>query len=266
MTEPQARTPATARVPRWPSLLAGASTGLASWLVGVVLGAALGTSDTQPGDAATFELSALLGGVWLALAPVVALLAGGYVGARVAGPATRWTGALHGVVVWSVAALVGLGLLGAIGGGAAADAVATMRERADADFEVDAAEAVHAVNVRRSQAGLVPLGTEAVRDASRDTARAAAREGRLDRPQLVARLQELARLDEADALLVAAGIDRQHEAALTRVRAEALATAQRSSSILWTLFFVLVGGLVAAMIGGAAATRPPHARPHGAAG
>src|SRR5258707_1378012 len=52
--------------------------------------------------------------IWSLIVPIVALLIGGIVAARTAGIVTRPTGAIHGLVLWSLVTLSSIAMMGFI--------------------------------------------------------------------------------------------------------------------------------------------------------
>ena len=95
-----------------------------SWAIAVqvllsLLGAGigLGTVDATAGTTPNASTLGIGAGLWWVISSVVALGAGGYVAAWLAGIELRFDGVLHGLVTWGIATLVTLYLLtSAIGG------------------------------------------------------------------------------------------------------------------------------------------------------
>jgi hypothetical protein len=97
----------------WGAALAGAAIMLAIQLLLSTLGIGVGLGMINPGQGDTPGASTLGigGGVWWAVSYFIALFAGGYVAARLAGRLLPWDGALHGLLTWAVTLLVTFYLL-----------------------------------------------------------------------------------------------------------------------------------------------------------
>jgi hypothetical protein len=107
----------------WGALFAGAIAALGVWVLLYSLGLALGLSTVDPNDTDTVRRTGIFTGLWGLVAPLVALFIGGLVAGRSAGPLRRGSGALHGLIVWSLTALGGLVLVANMFGGALGSAV-----------------------------------------------------------------------------------------------------------------------------------------------
>jgi hypothetical protein len=92
---------------RWGAIFGGAIAALAMWLLLYALGLALGLSTIDPNRPDTVRSSGLFTGIWGLVTPLVALFVGGLVASRGAGTIDRASGALHGLVVWSFATVLG---------------------------------------------------------------------------------------------------------------------------------------------------------------
>jgi hypothetical protein len=92
---------------RWGAIFGGAFAALAIWLLLYALGLALGLSTIDPDRPYTLQRTGLFTGIWGLATPLVALFIGGLVASRGAGVVDRGGGALHGLVVWSFATVLG---------------------------------------------------------------------------------------------------------------------------------------------------------------
>ena len=108
----------------WAAIFAGVIVVVAVQLLLSLLGAGVGfgTVDTNAGSTPTAGSLGIGAGIWWVISSCLALFAGGYVTAWLAGIETRFDGMLHGVVTWGIATLLTLWLLtsaigGVIGGG-----------------------------------------------------------------------------------------------------------------------------------------------------
>jgi hypothetical protein len=112
------QSPSVKRV-SWSAILAGVTVAVAVQLVLSLLGAGIGFGLVAPGfadipGASSFGMGA---GVWWLLSTMIALVAGGYTAAWLAGNTLRFDGMLHGLVTWGVTLLLTFYLLTtAIGG------------------------------------------------------------------------------------------------------------------------------------------------------
>jgi hypothetical protein len=124
--------PAAVEIKRlsWGAVIAGAAVAIAVQILFAALGLGLGASAIDPsGHGASAGTLGVAGGIWGAVALLVSLFAGGAVAAHLSGRAPRVDGALHGLVVWAAALVVGLALLGSAVGsaiGMAGDAAAAI--------------------------------------------------------------------------------------------------------------------------------------------
>jgi len=107
----------------WAAIVGGVILVVAVQLLLSLLGAGfgLGTVDTNAGSTPTATTLGIGAGLWWVISSCVALGAGGFVAAWLAGIEIRFDGVLHGLVTWGIATLLTLWLLtsaiGAIIGG-----------------------------------------------------------------------------------------------------------------------------------------------------
>ncbi len=108
----------------WAALFGGAVVVVAVQLLLSLLGAGigLGTVDTNAGNTPSASSLGMGAGLWWVISSCIALFAGGYVSAWLAGVEIRTDGVLHGIVTWGIASLLTFWLLtsaigGVIGGG-----------------------------------------------------------------------------------------------------------------------------------------------------
>ena len=108
----------------WAAIFGGVILVVAVQLLLSLLGAGfgLGTVDTNAGSTPTATTLGIGAGLWWVISSCVALGAGGFVAAWLAGIEIRFDGVLHGLVTWGIATLLTLWLLtsaigGIIGGG-----------------------------------------------------------------------------------------------------------------------------------------------------
>lgn len=94
---------------RWSSVLAGLFTALATMIVLVVLGIAIGLSSFDAQNLDNFGIGA---GIYGAVSAMIAFLFGGFISARTAAVAGSGNGILNGAMVWLVAIPLIVNLLG----------------------------------------------------------------------------------------------------------------------------------------------------------
>lgn len=115
--------PVTRRRASWGAIFGGLVVALALQLLFTTLaaGIGLGTVNTNGGTTPDLGSLGMSAGVWWVVSSMIALAFGGYVAARLAGLASRWDGALHGLIIWGTATLLVFYLLtsavsGVVGG------------------------------------------------------------------------------------------------------------------------------------------------------
>lgn len=142
----------------WGAIVAGVVIAMVLQLVLSLLGAGLGLSTVDPlryssPDPATFGVAA---GVWWVASSALALFAGGWVAAHLAGAPDKTDASLHGLLTWGLATIVtaflvtsligavlggGSKLLGSAatagGAGASAPAAEAARRQAPSDLSID---------------------------------------------------------------------------------------------------------------------------------
>lgn len=108
----------------WAAIFGGVILALAVQLVLSLLGAGigLGTVSTNAGDTPSASSLGIGAGIWWVISSCLAIAAGGYVAAWLAGIEIRFDGVLHGLITWGITTLVTFWLLtsaigGIIGGG-----------------------------------------------------------------------------------------------------------------------------------------------------
>lgn len=237
---------------RWGAVLAGTVAALGLWILLYSLGVALGLSSVEPGDDGSFKTSGVMAGVWGLVAPLIALFVGGLVAGRVAGPATKLTGALHGLVMWGITAIGGVWAMGMVVGAVATGAVdlsKTAMANLDDGFMLNATDAVLAPNERLAAAGAPLINANDVRAATQDVLRDAMRAGRLDKDMLATSLAQQTGMTRADAQLAAGRIQAQFDASLRRAKLATQNAAETTGHVFWGIFGALLAGLLASMGG-----------------
>ncbi|HVH45603.1 MAG TPA: hypothetical protein VM925_24785 [Labilithrix sp.] len=248
----------------WGAVLGGLATTIGVWLLLTVLGLAINLSAVDPSDSA--ERLSHLGiatGIWSLVVWIVAIFAGATVAAYTAGVFDRPRGAMHGVVLWSLATLLSIFLLGGairtvIGGAlATAESAVTGAAGVGQFMELDTAALVAPLNERLRMEGKPPVTPDQIQAALRTVTVNAVREGRLDKDLVIQALTERTSLSHADAIMLADDIEswfNTHAAVADDVRRSVLSAADSTGKALWWVFLAMTLGLGAAIIGATVGT------------
>lgn len=239
---------------RWGAILAGTVAALGLWILLYALGAALGLSAVDPGDDGSVDTAGTVTGIWGFVAPLVALFVGGLVAARVAGPATRGSGMLHGLVLWGLTAVGGVVAVASVASmvvaGAADVSKAAVREVAEGAYQLDATDALGPVNAKLREQGKPVITADQARAATQDVVRDAVANGRVDRELVISALAQNTNLTRAESEDVASRIQAQYVRMSERAKLRAQEAADATGEVFLGLFAALAAGLIAAMAGG----------------
>jgi len=93
---------------RWSAVFAGVVVAVALWSLLQMLGMGVGLSSIDVDDAGSIRHVRIGNGVWSMLAPLIALAIGGLLAGKLASTFETRVGALHGLVVGALAAVIGL--------------------------------------------------------------------------------------------------------------------------------------------------------------
>ncbi|MBX3208190.1 MAG: hypothetical protein KF764_24295 [Labilithrix sp.] len=247
----------------WGGVIGGLLVAAAVWIGLTVLGLAVNLSAIEPSDpAASLKGIGVAAGIWSLVVWVVALFAGAAVASHTAGIIERPHGALHGIVLWSLATVLGIvvvvGTLGTVVRGAVATAESTVAAANAASsgpgqllgLDVDAL--IQPLNDRLRSEGKPAVTASQVEGALRDVTVNAVQQGHLDRDVVIRALTEKASLAHADAEDLANQIDTwfdAHAEIARDVRGAVLSAATSTGAALWWVFFALALGLGASLIG-----------------
>jgi hypothetical protein len=242
---------------RWGAIFGGAFVALAIWFLLYVFGLAVGLISVD-GETGRFHFPGLFIGIWAVISPIVALLVGGWVAARTAGPQDRVSGSLHGVVLWGFTTVLGVFAIwmlvssiisGAMGLG---QAVAGAIGHADGQMmNVQSQQLLEPINKRLTEAGQKPLTPEQLQATMKDVANRAAREGTVNRQMIEDALVANTGLQRQDVQQIAADIEQQVQQGLKEAQATAAKAAEQAGRAMWGLFFILLLSLIAAIVGAA---------------
>jgi hypothetical protein len=268
----------------WSSIIAGLVVALGAWVLLSVLGLALGLSQADPNDPTTLRSAGMITGIWSVIVPIVALLLGGLVAARTAGIVTRPTGAIHGVVLWSLMMVASIALVGfvvkgvvntAIGAGTGLANAAGVSATGGAQdlgqaLGLDSQELLATTNDRLRSEGRPPVSQRELDATLKDIGGTAMREGGVDHATVVTAVTRNTRLQQADADDLANQIELQVNQQTSQlgqnVRTGAARVADTTGHAMWWVFLGMVLGLGAAVLGSTlgvsrrqrlAATLPP---------
>jgi hypothetical protein len=246
----------------WGAVFGGAVAALALWAMLYALGLALGLSALDPDNPGSLRSSGIFTGIWGLVAPLVALFVGGMIAGAAARVTSKTGGVVHGVVMWGLTTVVGAwGVVAvlttvvqgvaSVGGAAVTASAGAMTQGANlaTGFGIDADAVLQPVNERLSAAGKPAITAQQLEAAARETVQRAAREGRLDRDQLVQSIANSTSLSREDAEQIATGVEAQVTQASQRVQQQALEAAEQTGTAMWGVFGALLLGLLAAIVG-----------------
>lgn len=264
MIEPRSRV-------SWGALFAGTILTLGLWMLLMVLGVALGLTAIDPNDRSIAGQS-IFTGIWALVAPLVALFFGSWATARLAGSQLRWSGALHGAIVWALSSLVGFWVI-ASAVGAAASGVASLGGRAVSSaaqgagnisleqLGVSGNDLIGPINERLRAEGKAQVTAPQMEAAAKDALGTAVRQGRFDRQLFVGSLSRNTDLSRQDSEEIATRLENawnervdQAGGMLQGAQEKALAAADQTGKALWWVFGMMLLGLVSSVLGGLAGT------------
>jgi hypothetical protein len=264
----------------WPAIFAGVIVVVAVQLLLSLLGAGigLGTVDTNAGSTPAASSLGIGAGIWWVVSSCLALFAGGYVTAWLAGIETSFDGMLHGLVTWGIATLLTLWLLtsaigGLIGGGfSALSGIMTATGSGVSQMAKPIAQATGLspdMIQQQAQAFLQPTNTDPAtmspQDAQKEigTNLVTYARGGSDAPQAKERIINIIAAQRKIGHDDAAKQFNDAQAKLTQTRDQAVQTAKdaadasaaAASKTAFAGFGVLLLGLIAGVIGGSLAVQ-----------
>jgi hypothetical protein len=188
VTDTVVRRAALLRRVSWGGILAGTGIALAMQLLFSTLGAGIGLAVIDPADST--RAMAIGAGIWWLVTGLVSLFIGGMVAGRLAGFPQRVEAALHGVMVWSLTAIIGVMVLSTsaatfLGGAVGPMARSYSRDQANrvaSGLSAVGNEAMHQLN-RLGQPAPQPDETAAPK-APAELAPPTASTGPIDRPAM----------------------------------------------------------------------------------
>lgn len=93
---------------RWGAVFAGVAVAVALWSLLQMLGMGIGLTSIDVDDIGSVRHASIGSGVWSLIAPLIALAVGGLVAGKLAVTFDQRVGAMHGLVVGALSAVIGL--------------------------------------------------------------------------------------------------------------------------------------------------------------
>ncbi len=240
----------------WGAILGGLVVTLGVWILLTVGGLAAGLSSVDPRNPVSLQHAGVGTGIWTLAVALVSLLLGGLVAARTAGIVDRTAGAIHGAVLWGIALLATVFMVGSIVSGVASTAVGLGRGVAGpaghmmrGPMGMDANALLGPVNERLRAEGKPTVTPAEIEAATRDAMQTGMREGRFDREMLVTSLAAHTKLSQDDARQVADDIEARMSAERQQIQTGVLEAADTTGKALWWVFLAMALGLGASVVG-----------------
>ncbi len=241
----------------WGAIFGGTAVALGVWAMLFALGLAVGLSGIHPNESVRGE--ALFTGIWSILAPLIALFAGGYVAARLAGFADRTTGALHGAVLWGLTLLIGgfvmttamstaVGGVATVGRAAVTGAVGGVGQVGKV-LGIQTDDLLAPVNQKLRAQGKSPVTSEQLSQAVQSAAQTSLRQGRLDPEVFENALAQNTGLSRADVRELSGTLGERAQQTLGGVQQAAATAASGIGKAMWGVFFGLLLGLISSVLG-----------------
>ncbi len=262
---------------RWGAIFAGGAVSIAIWILLQTLGMGIGLATLDVGHAGWLRSVGIGTTLWSVISPIIAMFIGALIAARFATTRARRIGSLHGMVMWALASVVGLGatvwmvMMLAVGAARASGAMA--ENGAVVASHLDAGDALQMLGIKpndvlapinqKLQAQGKPGITEPqLLDATRGLARESLRRGHFDHQTLVDQLAANTALSRADAQDIANQLDQQWQRVVAEMNRAAdraghtmQAAADATGKVLFGAGITLLLSLGAAVLGGAVGIR-----------
>lgn len=256
----------------WSAIFAAATVAVGTWLVLHLIGIGIGLTAIDPADASSLRRVGIGTGIWSLIAPILALFVGGLVAGRLAPTINTANAAIHGAVVWGLAAISAFVLLSMMMGsmvrGVAATGSAVGRTVAPAvqslaqadislsDLGLSGEDLVAPINERLRAQGMPPVTAKEIEAAARDALRSSIRQGEFDREALVTSLEQRTKLNRQEAEQIATQIEQRQQEVVGRVQEMAgqaqetvLSAAEATGKVLLLLSITALLALGAALLG-----------------
>jgi hypothetical protein len=258
---PAVATPAPVSVVKlsWAGLIGGIVVAVGVWVLLTVLGLAVGLSSFDPSG--TMPSAKTLGigtGIWSIAVSMIALFVGGLVGARTSGILDRPTGALHGAVLWSLATILSIALIGGVVRNVVRGAVSSAGMAVESGAQggamsqgvgIDATELIGPLNQRLRAEGKPTMTPAQLQAILQSATGAAMHDGRLDKEAFITSVTENTSLSRSDASDLADRVEAQLQAQAQEMKTGAAKVADAVGKAMWWVFLGMILGLASAILG-----------------
>ena len=247
----------------WGAIAAGAVVTLGLMVLFLSLGVGLGLSSAQLEGSDGVGFAQVFSGTWGAVTPFIALAVGGFVAGRSSGVTSKSAGALHGLVMWGLAAVTVVWLLAGLiqalatgaaavtgevfraagtvassaagvagsavrGSGQGAEQLQDLLGKVDLDIGVDVDTALKPINDRLRESGKAAVNVEQIKQAGRSVLQQARRQGKLDREMFIQAIGQNTGISQEDAAATADAIEEQLRQTAEKARSVAGDVAERA--------------------------------------
>jgi hypothetical protein len=238
----------------WGAIFGGTFVALGIWILLHALGLAAGLTALDPENPGSLRGVGIGAGIWSIVAPLIALFLGGFVGSRTAGVIDRWTGALHGAVLWGLTTVAGVLLVGmavtSVVAGAAKLGRHVAEAAAPAAQALDVDDVLTPINQRLIQEGKQPVNASQIQAVADELAANAVQGRRMDRETLIGAIAANTSVERADAERIADRVQAHVDKAVKQAKHGALQAAETTGKVLWGVFAALLLGLLSSIAGG----------------
>lgn len=201
-------------------MLAGVAVAAGLWGVLQLLGVGAGLVAIDPDDAESARHAVLGMGAWSVLAPLIAMLVGGYVAAKLANTMDQRVAGAHALVMWGVTAILGivttlwLAKAAAVGAAHGADRTNMAPNQAGSmgELSAEAREALTPINQRLRLQGKPQISAEQLIS----SARAASDDEGFDKDEFIEKLDDKTALSREEAAEVATQLGPRAQSLVTR--------------------------------------------------
>jgi hypothetical protein len=261
---------------RWSAVFAGTACSVGFWMLLQLLGLGIGLAAVNIDDAGSLRGVGIGTTVWSLVSPLIAMFFGGMIAGKFAQTPERKLAGAHGLVMWAITSVVGLGatvwivtmLAGSVASAGSAavqvtgNAISSAADQIDPEqaldtLGIDADDLLAPINQRLAAQGKPAVTVAQLRAAMRGVARDVARGG-FDRDRLINQLAANTALSRDEAADIARQIEARWDTVAARARElgqragrYALNAADATGKALATVGLSLLLSLIAS-VGGAA--------------
>jgi hypothetical protein len=254
----------------WAGLFGGIVVAVGLWLLLTALGLAVGLSSVSPSDSMNAMRNLGIGtGIWSLVVSIVALFVGGLVASRTSGILDRPAGAIHGAVLWALATVLSIALVGGIVRNVVRGAFNTAGLALNAVTEqggpgigqamglglgtgIDTDDMTTTINERLRAENKPAMTPEQLQSITQSTT---LRDGHLDKESFASTVSENTGLSRSGARDAANRVDQQMQSSGPALPSEqdlktgAIHAADAVGHAMWWVFLGMLLGLVAAVLG-----------------